>query len=208
MNFAGIALATGALVSVLGTAAAQDRMPPIPKDKMTDAQKKAAEELIAGPRGALQGPFVALIRSPEFMSRLQKTGEYLRFNSSLPAKLNEFVILMTSRKWTQNYEWNAHQPLALKAGLRPEAVEAIALGRRPAGMAEDEEIVYDFCTELMQNQSVSDATYRRAVEKFGEQGVIDMIGVSGYYTMLAMILNVARTPLPPGKTPPLSPFPR
>ena len=182
-------------------------MPPIPADKMTEAQKKVAAELIAGPRGALQGPFIPLLRSPEFMSRLQKTGEYLRFNSTLPPRLNEFVILITARQWTQQYEFDQHVPLALKAGLKQEIVTAIVDGRRPVGMAADEEIVYDFCTELRQNQSVSDATYARAVGKFGEQGVIDMTGVTGYYTTLAMIMNVARTPLPPGTAPRLVMFP-
>lgn len=207
MNLIRIILAACALFSVLETAAAQDRMPPIPADKLTDAQKKAAQELTAGPRGALGGPFVPLLRSPEFMSRLQKMGEYLRYESRLGPKLNEFVILLTARRWTQQYEWDAHFPLALKAGWKPEPLAAIAEGRRPVGMAEEEEIVYDFLTELHQNQSVSDATYARAIRRFGEQGVVDMVGVTGYYTMLGMIMNVARTPLPDGKKLPLAPYP-
>jgi 4-carboxymuconolactone decarboxylase len=208
VSFAKFAVVACALYSVLGSAAAQDRMPPIPTDKMTDGQKKAAEEVVAGPRGALVGPFIPLLRSPEFMSRLQKTGAYLRFNSSLPPKISEFVILLTSRQWTQQFEWDAHLPLALKAGVQPEVSAAIGEGRRPMGMDADEELAYDVCTELYQNQSVSDATYERAVKKFGEQGVIDMVGLRGYYSMLAMIMNVARTPLPPGKTPQLAFFPR
>lgn len=210
MNFTTIALAAFATFSVLGSAgsaAAQDRMPPIPADKMTDAQKKAAEELIAGQRGELIGPFIPLLRSPEFMSRLQKTGAYLRYDNVLGRKLTEFIILLTARQWTQQFEWDAHAQLALKAGWKPDIVAAIAEGRRPAGMAEEEELVYDFCTELRQNQSVSDPTYARAVKRFGEQGVIEMVGVTGYYTMLGMIMNVARTPLPPGKTPGLVLFP-
>lgn len=185
-----------------------DRMPEIPPDKMTDAQKRAAAELISGPRGAVFGPFVPLLRSPELMSLAQKLGEYLRFNSALPAKLSEMVMLLISREWTQQFEWQIHHQLALKAGLNPEIVAAIAQGRRPASMAEDEEIVHDFCTELYRNRSVSDATYDRAVARFGEQGVIDMLGVNGYYTMLAMVMNVARTPVPEGKPEPLAPFPR
>jgi 4-carboxymuconolactone decarboxylase len=208
VSFAKFTVVACALFSVLGSAAAQDRMPPISTDKMTDAQKKAAEELIAGPRGALVGPFIPLLRSPEFMSRLQKTGAYLRFNSSLPPKVSEFVILLTSRQWTQQFEWDAHLPLALKAGVQPEVSAAIGEGRRPTGMDTDEELAYDFCTELHQGQSVSDATYERAVKRFGEQGVIDMVGLHGYYSMLAMIMNVARTPLPQGKTPQLAFFPR
>ena len=189
-------------------ASAQDRMPPIPRDKMTEAQKRAADELIAGRRGNMIGPFIPLVRSPEFMSRLQKMGEYLRFENALGPRLTEFVILLTARQWTQQFEFDAHQPLALRAGVKPDLISAIAEGRRPRALAEDEEIVYDFCMELNRNQSVSDATYARAVQKFGEQGVIDMLGVSGYYSMLAMIMNVARTPLPPGKAPPLAAFPR
>jgi 4-carboxymuconolactone decarboxylase len=207
MKLANCAVAICSVFLFLGTAAAQDRMPPIPKDKMTDAQKKAADELVAGPRGVVAGPFVPLLRSPELMSRLQKTGEYLRFQNSIGQKLTEFVILMTARQWTQQYEYSAHAPLAIKAGVKPELVTAIAEGRRPAGMATDEEVAYDFCSELRQNQSVTDATYGRALNAFGEQGVVDMSVLVGYYTTLAMIMNVARTPVHEGEKPPLSPFP-
>ena len=190
------------------TAAAQDRMPPIPADKMTEAQKKAAAELAAGPRGAFRGPFVPLVRSPELMSRVQKVGEYLRYSNSVPQKLVEMTVLMTARRWTQQYEWNAHYPLALKAGLKKDVADAIAEGRHPTGMAEDEEIAYSFTTELNQNGSVSDPTYARAVSMFKEQGVIDLIAVNGYYSLLGMVMGVARTPLAPGDTPMLKPFPR
>ncbi|MEQ1881422.1 MAG: carboxymuconolactone decarboxylase family protein [Burkholderiales bacterium] len=185
-----------------------DRMPPLLPDQLTEAQKQAAAEISAGPRGSVFGPFVPLLRSPEFMSRLQKTGEYLRFNNVLGPRLGEMVILMTARRWTQQFEWSAHYPLALKAGLRTEVADAIGDGRRPAGMAQDEEIVYDFCDELIRTQGVSDATYARAVAQFREQGVIDMIGITGYYSTLAMVMNVARTPLPEGTTAPLRTFPR
>jgi 4-carboxymuconolactone decarboxylase len=186
---------------------AEDRMPPISNDSMTEAQRNAVAELSSGPRGAITGPFWALLRSPELMNRLQKTGEYLRYHSVLGPRLNEFVILIVARQRTQQYEWFVHYPYALKAGLKPEIAQAIAEGRRPAGMVGDEEIVYDFCDELFRTQGVSDATYQRAVNKFGEQGVIDMLGVNGYYTMLAMVLNVARTPLPDNKPAPLALFP-
>jgi len=208
MSFSMLTFGACASLLCLTTAGAQDRMPPIPKDKMTEAQKKAADELVSGRRGAVIGPFIPLMRSPEFMSRLQKTGEYLRFENAIGPRLSELVILLTARLWTQQFEFNAHQPLGLKAGLKQDLITAIAEGRRPAGMAEDEEIAYDFCAELHQNQSVSDATYARAVRKFGEQGVIDMTGLTGYYSALAMIMNVARTPLPEGAKPPLAAFPR
>jgi len=208
VRVATFALEACILLLMVGAAAAQNRMPPVPKDKMTEAQKKALEEVIAS-RGAggAEGPFVPMLRSPELMNRLQTLGEYVRFHNSIGTKLTEFVILLTARQWTQQYEYDAHQPLALKAGLNQDIISAITEGRRPTGMAADEEIVYDFCTELRQNQSISDATYTRAVSKFAEQGVIDMTGLVGYYTTLAMIMNVARSPLPEGKKAPLAPFP-
>jgi len=186
---------------------AQERMPPIPADKMTDAQKKAAAEH-TGARGALTGPWNVLLRSPEIVGRVRGLSDYVRFNSALPPRLSEFVILITARQWSQPYEWNAHLPLAVKGGLNPEIAKAIADGRRPQGMADDEEAMYDFCIELQRNHSVSDATYARAVSKFGEKGLVDAIGLMGHYTLIAMALNTARTPLPPGAPPPLAPFPR
>jgi 4-carboxymuconolactone decarboxylase len=188
-------------------AQAQDRMPPIPADKMTEAQKKAAAEFTAA-RGSLTGPWIVLLRSPDVLSRARALSDYLRFNSVLPPRLSEFVILITARHWTQQYEWNAHYSLALKGGLNQEIARAVAEGRRPEHMAEDEAAAYDFCMELHQNQSVSDATYARALKTFGEQGIVDMIGLNGYYTLIAMVLNTARTPLPADVTPALAPFPR
>jgi 4-carboxymuconolactone decarboxylase len=201
------------LVAVLvwttgGRAMAQDRMPEIPADKMTEAQKKAAEEFAAGRGTGVFGPFVPLLRSPEVMLRAKAMGDYLRFKSSLPPKLNEFIILITARQWTQQYEWAFHHPIALKQGLEPEVANALLEGRRPPGMTEDEDVVYQFLDELHRNQSVSDATYNRAVNRFGEQGVIDMIGVNGYYTFLAMVMNTTRTALRKGDKAELPEFPR
>ena len=207
MNITTVCLSALILFAFAGSTAAQDRMPPIPADKLTPAQKKAADELIAGPRGALVGPFIPLLRSPELMSRLQKVGEYVRYQNSLGHKLTEFAIVITSRHWTQEFEWDTHYDLALKAGMDPEILAAVREGRRPAAMPADVEVVYDFCTELQQNQSVTDATYARATKSLGEQGVIDLTATVGYYTVLAMILNVARTPLPPGRSPGLASFP-
>ena len=183
-------------------AAAQDRMPPIPADKMTEAQKEAATEFRKARNADISGPFVPLLRSPEVMTRARAIGDYLRFKSVLPPRLSEFVILLTSRDWTQQYEWNAHYPLALKAGVTAETAKAIAEGRRPRPMTEEEEVLYDFCDELLTNKSVSDPTYARMVAKFGEQGVIDTTGIVGYYTMLAMVMNTARTAVPTGGTAP------
>ncbi len=189
-------------------AAAQDRMPPIPAAMMTDAQRKAVEEFAAARGSGVSGPFVPLLRSPEVLTRARALGDYLRFKSALPPRLSEFVILITARQWTQQYEWDAHYRLAVQAGLREEVARAVAEGRRPAGMAEEEEILYEFLGELYRTQSVSDTTYARAVARFGEQGVIDTLGLAGYYSFLAMVLNTARTPLPSGQRPALAPFPR
>jgi len=174
---------------------AQNRMPPVPADKQTPDQKKAFEMVTKtrGPAGA-SGPFVPLLRSPEFMNRIQAVGEYLRFHNSLPQKLVEMTILMTSRHLTQQYEWDSHYPLAMKAGLKPEHAAAIAAGRHPEGMAEDEDLMYNYVTELLQNKSVSDASYGRMVAKYGEQGAVDAAGTVGYYVTIGMVLNVARTP--------------
>src|SRR5215471_13546201 len=182
---------------------AQDRMPPIAADNLTDAQRKAADAFAEGRGYAVRGPFVPLLRSPEVMLRAKAMGDYLRFKSTLGPRLNEMVILITAREWTQQYEWNAHHPIALKAGLRPEIAAAIAEGYRPAAMAEDEEIAYDVATEILRLKRVSDPTYRRAVAKFGEQGVIDLLGVVGYYNFLAIVMNATRTALPANVAEPL-----
>jgi 4-carboxymuconolactone decarboxylase len=193
--------------SLTSSAQAQHRLPPIPADKLTEAQKKATAEFEAA-RGTLGGPWAVMLRSPDMVNRARSLSDYLRFNSSLPARLSEFVILITAREWTQQYEWNAHHALAMKGGLNPEIAKAIAEGRRPEKMADDESILYDFCIELHRNRSVSDATYARALAKFGEQGLVDTIGLSGWYTLVAMMLNTARTPLAEGAAPALAPFPR
>ena len=209
MKLIALRLATAVLFLLALTtgARAQERMAPIPKDKMSDAQKKAAAEFEAA-RGTLTGPWQVMLRSPDMINRARALSDYLRFKSSLPPRLSELVILITAREWAQQYEWNAHHPLALKGGLDPAIAKAVGEGRRPEKMAEDEAILYDFCMELQRNRSVSDATYARAVGKFGEQGVVDAIGLSGWYTLVAMVLNTARTPLPDGAAPAIAPFPR
>ncbi len=206
----------------LSPALAQDRMPPIPVDQQTPAQEKAIAALSAKRMHEAQrrglaakveplvsGPFVPLSRSPALMNSFVSVTEALETNSPLPQKLIEMTIIMTSRQLTSQYTWNSHYPLALKAGLKPEIADAIAVGRRPEGMSEDEETVYNFVAELLQNRSVSDLTYARIRTKFGEEGVIDTIGLAGYYSTLAMMLNVARSPAQANSTAPkLLPFPR
>jgi len=179
-----------------------NRMPPIPTDKMTDAQRKVAAEIAAGPRGKVEGPYWPIIRSPGLTEVLQEVGAYYRYRCPLERKINEMVALMAARSWSQQFIWDVHILQALDAGLKNEIALALAEGRRPAAMAEDEEIAYDFVTELLANQ-----TYARTVAKFGEEGVIDIVGIVGYYTTLAMIMYVARTPLLEGRPFPLAPLP-
>jgi 4-carboxymuconolactone decarboxylase len=144
----------------------------------------------------MNGPFNAWLRSPEAADRLQKVGEYVRFNSSLDKRLNEMAIIMTAQFWGAQYEWFAHAPLAIKAGLDPDIVAAIGAGRKPDKMKDDEAIVWEFTTQLRRDHSVDDTIYTRAVDKFGENGVVDLIAVNGYYDVVSMTLNVAHVAPP------------
>jgi len=185
MLFAGSALAlTG------------ERMPEIPLDKMSPAQRSVAAAIMSGPRKSIGGPFNAWLRSPELADRLQKVGEYVRFNSSLDKRINEMAILMTAQAWGSQYEWYAHAPLAIKAGLDPAIIAAIGAGRKPDNMKDDEAIVWEFTTQLRRDRGVDDAIYAKALEKFGERGVVDLIGVNGYYDVVSMTLNVAQVKPP------------
>jgi len=184
------------------------RFPPLTPDEMTPAQREVADAIASGPRGGLRGPFQAWLRSPALADRLQKVGEYLRFSSSVPRRLNELAILVTARAWDAEFEWYAHHRLALEAGLDPAVAADIAEGRRPASMQADEAVVYDFCTELRATHRVSDATLAATLDLLGEQGVIDLIAVSGYYDLVSMTLNVAEVALPDGLPPPLKPLAR
>jgi len=191
------------LLCVLSAASAAavtaERMAPIPLDKMSPAQRGVAEAVMSGPRGGLRGPFNAWLRSPELADRLQKVGEYLRFNTSLDKRINEMAIIMTAQAWGSQYEWYAHAPLALKAGLDPSIVEAIGAGRKPEKMKDDEAIVWEFTTQLRRDHAVNDEIYAKAVAQFGEQGVMDLIAVNGYYDVVSMTLNVARVVPPAGE---------
>jgi 4-carboxymuconolactone decarboxylase len=182
-------------------------MPPLRDAELSAAQRAAAAELAAGPRGGVVGPFIAALRSPELMTRLQRLGEYLRYRNALGPRLTELAILITARAWSQPFEWAMHVGEAEARGIARATIAAIGRGRRPARVASDEAIVYDYLRELNATQSVSDATYARAVAAFGEAGVVDLTAVAGYYTTLAMILNVARTPVPPGERSPWAELP-
>ena len=144
----------------------------------------------------MSGPFNAWLRSPELADRLQKVGEYVRFNSSLDKRVNEMAILMTAQAWSSQYEWYAHAPLALKAGLDPAIVAAIGSGRKPDTMKDDEAVVWEFTTQLRRDHGVDDAIYARALVKFGEAGIMDLVAVNGYYDVVSMTLNVARVTPP------------
>src|SRR6516165_2497601 len=173
-----------------------ERFPQLPLDKMTPQQRTAAEAIMAGPRGSLNGPFNAWLRSPDLADRLQRVGEYVRFKTSLDKRLNEMAILMTAQYWGASYEWYAHAPLAAKAGLAPEVIKALGEGKKPDNMKDDEAIVWEFTTQLRRDHGVDDAIYTSALEKFGERGIIDLIAVNGYYDVVSMTLNVAHVKPP------------
>jgi 4-carboxymuconolactone decarboxylase len=175
-----------------------DRLPPLTEEQMSPEQRAAAAEISAGPRGAVIGPFAPLLRSPELMTRLQKVGEYLRFESPLERRLFEMTILFVARWWDQQFEWSFHHPLALEAGLDPAVADAIAEDRRPEGMDAAAAAVWDLLDELHRTRQVSDGTYARAVDELGEVGVVEVVATSGYYTTLATVMNTARTPAPGG----------
>lgn len=173
---------------------------------MTPRQREAYQGIVSGPRKGAVGPFNALLRSPDVADRVQRVGEYVRFQSTIPAALNEMAILITGRFWGAQFEFWAHRRLAREAGLADSIIDAIAEGRRPSAMSDDQRIVYDFCAELYRDKAVSDAAFKAAADRFGEQGVIDLIAACGYYSIVSMVLNVDRYPLPEGEASPLRPL--
>lgn len=194
---------------IVGELAYVDRMPPLPIPSLNEKQRNVAEELTKGPRGGVKGPFIPILRSPELVERLGRVGEYLRFGSSLEARISELIMLIVSREWTNQFEWAVHLSLALKNGVQQEVIDALAEGRYPKGMAQDEEIAYEVCDELGRTKGICETTYRRAVAKFGEVGLVDMVTVYGYFVTVCAIMNVAHTP-PPADTgvAAILPFPR
>ncbi|HYM03543.1 MAG TPA: hypothetical protein VET85_11400, partial [Stellaceae bacterium] len=183
-----------------------DRFKPLTYAELTPEQKTMADHVLAGARGSMNGPYNVLLRSPEMGDLAQAYGAYTRFKSSIPHKLNELAILVTARFWTSQFEWSSHHKYGLEAGLSPALIDDLAAGRRPAEMQPDEAIVYDFCHELLETRQVSDATFKAAVDRFGERGVVDLMGVMGYYHLVAMALNVDRYPLTDGAKPELQPL--
>ena len=173
-----------------------DRLPPIPPAQWTDAQRRVAEAMIAGPRGAVLAPFVPLLRSPELADPVQRVGEHLRFRAAIGVRLTELAILVTSSEWRQPVEWAIHAPIAERHGIGRATIDALARHERPPALADDEAAVYDVCIELHRARHLGDATWARAIALFGEPGVMDLIGINGYYALLAMVMNAARTPAP------------
>jgi 4-carboxymuconolactone decarboxylase len=188
MKFAVVVLALAATA-----AHAEPRLGPVPPRSYDAAQQKAARDF-ADARGQPPfGPFAMLMRSPDLMTSARSMGDYLRYHSAIGNTLSEFVILITARAWGQEYEWNVHAPIAAKQGIAQAKIDAIAAGRRPEGMSEDEAICYAFTTELQRDRQVSDATYARALKRWGEKGVVDLAGIHGYYTFLSIEMNAARS---------------
>jgi 4-carboxymuconolactone decarboxylase len=183
-----------------------NRFKPLTYDEMTAPQKKMIDNLLAGPRGGAAGPFNVLLRSPEMGDLAATFGAATRFSTSIPPKLNELAIILVGRHWTSQFEWQAHHRAALQAGLSPAICDAIAEGRRPQGMAKDEEVVYNFVTELLNTTQMSDATFNATRAVFGERGIVDLVGVMGWYTTVSMLLNIDQYPLPEGTKPELKPL--
>jgi 4-carboxymuconolactone decarboxylase len=211
-----------ALVALVGVTAAQaptgqrpdprtirlrgDRFRPLSYDEMTPAQRTMIEHVLAGPRGSLDGPFNVQLRSPEMGDLGQQFGAATRFATTVPRKLYELAIIVTARHWTAQFEWTAHRRGAVQAGISPAVADAIAQGRRPAALPPDEEVVYNFATELLETKQVSDATFDAAKKLLGERGVVELINVMGWYGTVSMFLNVDRYPLPEGTQPELKPL--
>jgi 4-carboxymuconolactone decarboxylase len=180
---------------------ATKRFPQITVDELNAQQRPVAEEILRVSSVGLAGPYNPLLRSPLLADRIVKLLDYLRFNTSVPRRLNEFAILIQARLWTSQVEWVAHHPLALKAGLAESVAEDLKAGRRPTGMKPDEETVYDLCMELSTQHQVSDATFARARTMFTDQQIVDLVTLSGTYASVAMILAVAEEPAAGGQTP-------
>src|SRR6202044_605087 len=200
-----LAAASGWLAATMFAPAAtgkEPRFPQLTMDQLTEAQKPLGEQILKISSIGIGGPYNPLMRSPVLSQRLFDLFHYLRWETSVPTKLNEFAILIIGRQWRSQVEWFAHAPIAAKAGLSPDIIADLKASRRPSGMAEDEAVVYDFVTELTTTQKVSDETYARAKKIFNDQQIVDLTGVAGNYVMVAMMLAMAEETVPPGKEPP------
>ena len=181
---------------------AMSRLPDLDPEKFSPEQKKVHEAVLAGPRGRVVGPIKIWLKNAGLAEHAQALGAYCRFNSSLPPRLSELAICTTGAFWKANYEWFAHAPIAIKAGIDAAAIEAIRVGGTPKLTKSDEQAVYDFTRELLTTRRVSAATFERAKKELGETGVIDLVGIIGYYGLVSVTLNAFELPLPEGEKPP------
>ena len=174
------------------------RFTPLTLETMNAAQRTVAEKMLSGPRKGMKGPFSTLLRHPELCDKVQALGEVIRFRNAIPDPLKEMAIIITGRHWTASYEFQAHRRMAIDAGLSPAICDAIAEGKRPSAMSADEAAIYDFCSQLLSTGQVSDGPYEKVKARFGDQGIVDLIGTVGYYCIASLTLNVDRHPLPEG----------
>jgi len=180
------------------------RLPELTEDRLDGAQRALLESMRAGPRGArvrLGGPFGVYMHAPQYGELTQQLGAFVRFKTSLEPRLSEFAILCTARMWRAQYEWHAHAPIAEKAGVKPEAIRDIKAGRTPKKAAKDERAIFDFVQELYKKRRVSDRTYKRVQGFVGDKGMVELVGILGYYTGVSMVLNIFNVPLPDGAAP-------
>lgn len=180
---------------------APSRFAPIPMESMSPEQRQVAQALIDSPRGGIRGPFHALLRNPRLTERVRAVGECIRFESTVAVELREFVILLVARHWSAHYEWHAHSLAAAKAGVRQDVIDAVGEGRVPAGMNADQVLLHGFCTQLLEHNDVSDATYAAAMERFGERDLLDLLCTAAYFSFVSLILNTVRHPVPAGGRP-------
>jgi 4-carboxymuconolactone decarboxylase len=183
------------------------RIPLFPLEPMTPEQRRVYAAIVAGPRGSVEGPLRVALHQPKLADAWQALGAELRFRAGLAQRLRELVILIVARHWTSQFEWYSHEGQALKAGIAADVIDAVRHGRAPAFAHDDEQIVYDFATELLEAKAVGEASYQRALDRFGVVGVVELTALIGYYVMVAMTLNAHEIPLPDGAPPPLQPLP-
>jgi 4-carboxymuconolactone decarboxylase len=182
------------------------RLPTLAQDALTAEQQALADSIRSGPRGEfkMSGPFAIYLHAPSFGELAQKLGGHLRFNTSVPPRLSEFAILCTAQHWKAQYEWAMHAPMAEKQGVKPATIKDIQAGRAPKAAPRDEMAVYDFVKELYAKRRVSTPTFNRAKKVLGEAGVVELVGILGYYAMVSMTLNTFKAPLPEGMTVPFA----
>lgn len=198
MNLPVKTIAAFSMLIAIG-AHSEDRLPTIAPAEYSSEQTQASIDFETARKGPVFGPFEPLMHSPQVMTLSRSMGDYLRYKSAIGNTMSELVILLTAREWTQDFEWWFHYPLAIKAGISKEVADAIADGRRPIGMNDDEDMVYNYTTELAKYKRVSDVTFERVKIRFGTKGVVDLTGIAGYYTFLAMQLNTAQYKIPKGQ---------